>query len=69
MKVVTDKGYDLGTVKELFETGANDVLLVRANHNDAFSKKERMILYLVDSVVLKVDSAEQTVTVDWDPSF
>jgi 16S rRNA processing protein RimM len=69
MKVVTDKGYDLGAVKELFETGANDVLLVKANHNDAFGKKERMIPYLVDSVVLSVDRTQQTVTVDWDPSF
>jgi 16S rRNA processing protein RimM len=69
MKVVTDKGYDMGTVKELFETGANDVLLVKANLNDAFGKKERMVPYLVDSVILSVDSDAKTVTVDWDPSF
>jgi 16S rRNA processing protein RimM len=69
MQVVTDQGYHLGTVKELFETGANDVMLVKANHNDAFGKKERMIPYLVERVVLHVDSEKRTVTVDWEPSF
>ena len=69
MKVVTNKGYDMGVVKELFETGANDVLLVKANAKDAFGKKERMIPYLVDTVILSVDTSTQTVTVDWDPSF
>jgi 16S rRNA processing protein RimM len=69
MKVVTNKGYDMGTIKELFETGANDVLLVKANLNDAFGKKERMVPYLVDSVILSVDGDVKTVTVDWDPSF
>ena len=69
MQVVTDQGYHLGTVKELFETGANDVMLVKANHNDAFGKKERMIPYLVERVVLHVYSEKRTVTVDWEPSF
>ena len=69
MKVFTNKGYDMGVVKELFETGANDVLLVKANVKDAFGKKERMIPYLVDTVILSVDTGTQTVTVDWDPSF
>ncbi|MDN4503702.1 ribosome maturation factor RimM [Alteromonadaceae bacterium BrNp21-10] len=69
MKVVTDKGYDLGTVKELFETGANDVLLVQANHNDAFGQKERMVPYLLEQVVKSVDRQANTIEVDWDPGF
>lgn len=69
MQVVTDKGYNLGVIKELFETGANDVLLVKANLNDAFGQKERMVPYLLDQVIKQVDRQANTVTVDWDPAF
>ena len=31
MSVVTNKGYDLGVVTDMMETGANDVLVVKAN--------------------------------------
>ena len=69
MQVITDKGYNLGVIKELFETGANDVLLVKANLNDAFGQKERMVPYLLDQVIKQVDRQANTVTVDWDPAF
>ena len=69
MQVVTEKGYNLGVIKELFETGANDVLLVKANLNDAFGQKERMVPYLLDQVIKQVDRQANTVTVDWDPAF
>lgn len=69
MKVVTEQGYNLGTVKEMFETGSNDVMLVKANINDAFGQKERMIPYLFDDVIKQVDKAENTIKVDWDPAF
>lgn len=69
MQVVTDKGYNLGVIRELFETGANDVLLVKANLNDAFGQKERMVPYLLDQVIKQVDRQANTVTVDWDPAF
>lgn len=69
MQVVTLKGYDLGVVKELFETGANDVMLVKANPNDAFGQKERMLPYLYEQVIKEVNKAENTITVDWDPGF
>jgi len=69
MQVVTDKGYNLGVIKELFETGANDVLLVKANLNDAFGQKERMVPYLLDQVIKQVDRQAKMVTVDWDPAF
>lgn len=69
MQVVTSKGYNLGVIKELFETGANDVLLVKANLNDAFGQKERMVPYLLDQVIKQVDRQAKTVTVDWDPAF
>ncbi|MFC4698857.1 ribosome maturation factor RimM [Glaciecola siphonariae] len=69
MKVITDKGYDLGTVKELFETGSNDVMMVKANPNDGFGQKERLLPFIFDQVVVEVDKQGNTIKVDWDPAF
>lgn len=69
MTVVTDKGYDLGKVSDIMETGANDVLVVNANRNDGFGKKERLIPYVEDQVILSVDSETKQICVDWDPGF
>ena len=49
MSVKTDKGYDLGKVSDLMETGSNDVLVVDANPTDAFGKTERLIPYLQET--------------------
>lgn len=69
MEVVNNQGYRLGTVKELFETGANDVMLVQANHNDAFGQKERLIPYLPEQVIVEVNKDDNSIKVDWDPAF
>ena len=68
-KVVTVSGYDLGKVEQLFETGANDVIMVKANVNDAFGAKQRMIPYLMEQVIKSVDLEANIITVDWDPGF
>ena len=69
MSVVTNKGYDLGVVTDMMETGANDVLVVKANLNDGFSKKERLIPYLFEQVVKSVSLENKQICVDWDPGF
>ena len=69
MQVVTNKGYDMGVIKDMFETGANDVMLVKAKINDAFGQKERLLPFLHDQVVLNVDKQAKSITVDWDPGF
>ena len=69
MNVVTTKGYDLGCVSDIMETGANDVLIVKANHNDGFGKKERLIPYLFGQVVDSVSLERKQICVDWDPGF
>ena len=69
MAVVTTKGYDLGVVSDMLETGANDVLVVKANLNDGFGKKERLIPYLLDQVVESVSMENKQICVDWDPGF
>jgi len=69
MSVETDKGYALGLVSELMETGANDVLVVKANSNDAFGKQERLLPFLEGSVILSIEKTDKKIIVDWDPGF
>ena len=69
MSVVTDKGYSLGIVDDLMETGSNDVLVVKANSKDAFGQAERLIPFLTDSVIKEVKYDAREITVDWDPGF
>ncbi|UXY17294.1 ribosome maturation factor RimM [Chitiniphilus purpureus] len=62
MTVANTPGEVLGVVERLFETGANDVLVVKDGD------KERLLPF-VAQVVLKVDLASRTITVDWDLDY
>lgn len=62
MNVVTLQGQSLGTVIEIFSTGANDVLVVEG-------EKRHLIPFLKGQVVLHVDITQKTIQVDWDPEF
>lgn len=61
LTVTNSQGVELGTVVELFETGANDVLVVKGD-------RERLIPY-TDQAVLEIDIANSTMLVDWDAEF
>ncbi|TON92299.1 ribosome maturation factor RimM, partial [Vibrio parahaemolyticus] len=54
---------------DMLETGSNDVLVVKANLKDAFGQKERLIPFLEEQVIIKVDREAQRIEVDWDPGF
>lgn len=68
-EVVNLTGYNLGKVSELMETGSNDVLVVKANGKDAFGKQERLIPFLFENVVKRVDLSSKIIEVDWDAGF
>lgn len=68
-QVVNLDGYTMGTVTELMETGSNDVLVVRATSKDAFGKQERLIPFLYEQVVKRVDLTTKMIEVDWDAGF
>ena len=61
LRVVNREGVRLGTVSHLFETAANDVIVVAGD-------RERLVPFL-DDFVLGVDFDARQVTVDWDPDF
>lgn len=68
-QVKTDQGYDLGVVTEMMETGSNDVLVVKANSNDAFGQKERLIPFIDEQVISHIDITGKLITVNWQPDF
>lgn len=63
LQVETESGVKLGVVDHLLETGANDVLVVRDG------EVERLIPFLQQHTVLKIDLDSGLMIVDWDPDF
>ena len=62
LEVLTGDGESLGTVDHLIETGANDVLVVKGD-------RERLIPFVLQQVVTRVDLDAGTIQVDWDKDF
>lgn len=69
MRVVNTQNYDMGTVSEMLPTVSNDVLVVTANSNDAFGKRERLIPFIQSQYVIAVDKENKQITVDWSADF
>jgi len=62
LRVENVEGVGLGVVSHLFETGANDVLVVKG-------ERERLIPYTWGEAVREVDLESGRLIVDWDPDF
>jgi 16S rRNA processing protein RimM len=62
LAVETVAGESLGEIDHLFETGSNDVLVVKGD-------RERLIPFIWEQVVQDVDLDERRMVVDWDPEF
>ncbi|TVO75292.1 ribosome maturation factor RimM [Sedimenticola selenatireducens] len=60
-RVVTETGVELGRVDHLFETGANDVMMVKGERDH--------LLPFIGQVIKEVDLDGDLITVDWDPDF
>jgi 16S rRNA processing protein RimM len=54
----------VGLVDHLIETGANDVLVVKACEG-SIDMRERLIPYLPGNTVIRVDLDEAVIEVDW----
>jgi 16S rRNA processing protein RimM len=61
LSVENTQGIELGEVVSLFETGANDVMVVKG-------EKERLIPF-TEFAVLGIDLDSGKINVDWDPEF
>lgn len=69
LRVVNKENYDMGTVNHLLPTVANDVLVVTANSNDGFGKRERLIPFIQSQYIVSVDKEAGRITVDWPADF
>ncbi|HSH53517.1 MAG TPA: ribosome maturation factor RimM [Methylotenera sp.] len=66
LNVKNQQGVDFGSIIDVFETGANDVLVVK---KDDTPKNEEKLLPFIAAVVLEVDLEAKTMLVDWDENF
>ncbi len=67
LSVENVQGVNLGRVTGLFETGANDVMVVKAG-NTGKAEKEHLIPF-TKFAVIDVDLDNEKIVVDWDPDF
>lgn len=68
LQVSNTHGQVLGQVQNLLETGANDVLVVEPTA-DSIDDTERLIPWVPDAVVQKVDLDAGTVLVEWEADY
>ena len=62
LRVVNLDGDDFGTVDNMLETGANDVLVVKG-------EQERLIPFLMKQVIVEVNLEQGQIRVDWDKDY
>ena len=62
LAVTNRDGTRFGEVDHVFDTGANDVLVVRGD-------RERLIPFIREKTVLAVDLERREILVDWDADF
>jgi 16S rRNA processing protein RimM len=62
MQVIANDDRVLGRLDHLFETGANDVMVVKG-------EQEYLVPYIEGQVVESVDLEAREIRVDWDPDY
>lgn len=62
LEVINAQGETFGKVSHLFETGSNDVLVVKG-------ERERLVPWIMGDVIKQVSLDEQCIHVDWDADF
>ena len=68
LTVINASDQILGSVASLMETGANDVLVVKGNEN-SIDSRERLIPYVEERVVKRVDLTAGRLVVEWLEEF
>ncbi len=62
MQVLSTDNQAFGSVDQMLETGANDVMVVQGD-------RERLIPFVMDEVVKQVDLDKGQIIVEWDAEF
>ena len=78
LRVINQQNVELGVVKSLLETGANDVLVVASEiasedgseiEGCKVEIRERLIPWTMNNAIIAVDQEQGIIRVDWDPDF
>ncbi len=64
LAVETTENVQLGKLDWIFNTGSNDVLIIKDEDG-----LERMLPFLLDDVVVSIELDKSLMVVDWDPEF
>lgn len=64
LDVLDTENKPLGSIKDLIETGANDVMIVRGK-----GKTEHLIPYIQGQVIKAINLEQKCMVVDWDTDF
>jgi len=67
LSVETVEGVKLGKIDWLFDTGSNDVIVIK--ETKGVETKEHLLPYVFGDVIKSVDLATSLMVVDWDPEF
>jgi len=68
LQVMNSAGERLGLLDHLFETGANDVMVVKPDES-SIDGRERLIPYVEQQVVLEVDIEAGKIIVNWEADY
>lgn len=63
LRVINEEGIDFGCISQLFETGANDVIVVKNQ------KLERLIPFVWEEIVEHIDLEKREMRVRWPADF
>lgn len=68
LSVETINGEELGKIDWLFDTGSNDVIIVK-NSQSGVDSKEHLLPFIFGDVIKSIDLENSLMIVDWDPEF
>ena len=83
LRVSNTMSQDLGTIESVLETGANDVLVIKAAESDLLAEGSHIqaaegsqvaqvaeiLVPYADEIIQEIDIEQGTMIVDWDPSY
>jgi len=67
LSVETINGEKLGKIDWLFDTGSNDVMVIK--ETKSAEPKEYLLPFVFDDVIQSIDLEQSLMIVDWDPEF
>ena len=68
MEVLNEEGQLYGKLEQLLETGANDVLVIQPTV-DSIDERKRLIPYIKEEVIKKIDIKAGKILVSWEADY